>query len=69
MRIAVRGAQLVRRHRGEVTGRGQGGLGATLLGPDPLQQALERLADLDGLGGPADVDIGFAAAGVDLAVC
>ena len=61
-----RRAQLVRGHRGEVARRRQGRLGAVLLVPDALQHALDRLGDLDGLGGAAHLDVGRFVAGVDL---
>ena len=62
-----RGAQFVRRHRGEVARRRQRGVGAVLFLPDALQHALDRVGDLDGLGGTANLDIGCLVAGVDLA--
>ena len=62
-----RGAQFVRRHRGEVPRGSQRRLGAALFFPDALQRAFERVGDLDGLGGAADVDVGGLVAGVDLA--
>ena len=62
-----RGAQFVRGYRGEVARRRQRGLGAVLFLPDALQHALDRVGDLDGLGGTANLDIGCLVAGVDLA--
>ena len=59
------GAQLVRRHRGEVAGGHQGRLGAVLLLPDALHHAVHRLGDLNRLGGSPYLDVRCVASDVD----
>ena len=60
-----RRAQFVGGHRREVARRRQRRLGAVLLLPDALQHALDRVGDLDGLGGAAHLDVGCFVTGVD----